>query len=165
MIQYRLKGKWLVVSSIALVFAILGAGGYYTQHKLAKEESPKVVQAVQIKKESVNKVVAIKQKQNDSVQGISDEELVVYNTMHKMINTKIVAEDGKIWGEEAITTERCNKLITEVTNSGYPDKVTLLQFLTRWKDKNFVSGVNEHNYLWDGLRGTIGKAKSLRNNN
>ncbi len=160
MLKYKLKGKWLVVSSIALVFAILGAGGYYTQHKLVKEESPKVVQAVQIKKDPVTKVVEIKQ--NVSTEGISDEELVVYNTMHKMINTKIVAEDGKIWGEELITTDRCNQLITEVTNSGYPDKGTLLQFLTRWKDKDFVSGVNEHNYLWNGLNGTIGKAKSLR---
>jgi hypothetical protein len=83
--------------------------------------------------------------------------------MHKMINTKIVAEDGEIWGEIAITTNKCNQLITEVTDSGYPDKATLLQFLTLWKDNDFANGVNEHNYLWDGLHGTIGKAKALRN--
>ncbi|MCB2293536.1 DUF6241 domain-containing protein [Clostridium algoriphilum] len=170
MIKYRLQGKWLVVSSIALVIAIMGAGGYYSQHKLDKQGSPKVVQAVQIKKDpvikdsvkkdSTKKVVAIKQ--NSSTEGISDSELAVYNTMHKMINTKIVAEDGKIWGEDVITTDKCNELVNEITDSAYPDKVTLLQFLSRWKDNNFASGVNEHNYLWDELNGTIGKAKSLR---
>ena len=92
----------------------------------------------------------------------SDEEVAVYNTMHKMINTKIVAEDGKIWGEVEITPDKCDQLITEITKSGYYDKATLLEFLTRWKNNNFISGVDEHNYLWDGLNGTIGKAKSLR---
>jgi len=158
--KYKLTGKWLVVSSITLVIAIIAAGGYYSKHKLIEQKSPKVVQAVQIKKILVNKPAVIKQ--NDESKEISDEESVVYNTMHKMINTKIVAQDGKIWGEIEITTDRCNKLIKEVTNSGYPDKATLLQFLYRWKDKNFFNGVEEHNYLWDGLNGMIGKAKALR---
>jgi len=158
--KFKLSGEWLVVSSIALVFAIIAAGGYYSKHKLIEQKSPKVVQAVQIKKVLVNKPAVVKQ--NVDGQAISDEEAIVYNTMHKMINTKIVAQDGKIWGEIEITTDRCNKLIKEVTNSGYPDKVTLLQILSRWKDKDFFSGVDEHNYLWEGLNGTIGKAKSLK---
>ena len=88
--------------------------------------------------------------------------MAVYNKMHKMINTKIVAEDGKIWGEVGITPEKCQALIKEVTKSGYSDKDTLLQFLNRWKDNDFNSGVDEHNYLWDGLNGAIGKAESLK---
>jgi len=158
--KFKLTGKWLVVSSITLVVAIIAAGGYYAQHKLENDKSPDVVQAAQMKKVLVNKPAVIKQ--NTDTQPISDEEAIVYNTMHKMINTKIVAQDGKIWGEIPITTDKCNQLIKEVTNSGYPDKVTLLQFLTRWKEENFVNGVDEHNYLWEGLNGTIGKAKSLR---
>ena len=158
--QYKLTGKWLVVGSITLVLAILGAGGYYTQHKSNENGSPKVVQAVQIKSDVVNKPIVIKEK--DSSKAISNEEMTVYNKMHKMINTKIVAEDGKIWGEIEITTENCNELIKEIKKSGYPDKATLLQFLECWKDNNFISGVDEHNYLWNGLNGTLGKAKSLR---
>lgn len=154
------RGMWLTIGSILLVFIITGTGGFYiSQHKLNEEGSPKIVQAVQIKQIDTKQVVIRK---NDNTQKITDEELVVYNTMHKMINTKIVAEDGKIWGEVDITTDKCNKLINEVSKSGYPDKTTLLQFLSRWKEKNFKSGVEEHNYLWDGLNGTIGKAKSLR---
>ena len=158
---FPLHGRWLVVSSIGLVVAIIGTGSYYiTQHKLTQVESTKTVQAVQLNKELANKPVEIKS--NDTTQKISDGELVLYGTMHKMINTKIVAEDGKIWGEVEITPDKCNQLITEVTKSKYPDKATLLQFLERWKDNNFKSGVDEHNYLWDGLGGTIGKASKMR---
>lgn len=163
---FVMRGRWLAVSSILLVAIIMGAGGYYiSQYKLNNTESPKVVQAVQIKaqvrSQVNNKAVVIKL--NDNTQAISDEEWVVYNKMHKMINSKIVAQDGKIWGEVVITPNNCKQLISEITKSGYPDKTVLLQFLTHWENKNFINGVNEHNYLWDGLGGTIGKAKSLRN--
>jgi len=158
---FHLRGKWLAACSVALVLAIIGTGSYFiTKQKLTDVGSPKVVQAIQINKEVDSKAVVIKQ--NDNTKKISENELKVYNTMHKMINTKIVAEDGKIWGEIVITPENCQTLITEVTKSSYSDKDTLLQFLTRWKANNFNSGVGEHNYLWDGLDGTIGKAESLR---
>ncbi|MBU3159426.1 hypothetical protein KPL37_06615 [Clostridium frigoris] len=155
------RSRWLIIGSILLVIIITGTGGFYiSQHKLKEQGSPKIVQAVQIKQKLDTKQVAIKQ--NHNTQNPSDEELVVYNTMHKMINTKIVAEDGKIWGEIEITDGKCNQLISDISKSGYPDKVELLQFLNRWKNKDFKSGVGEHNYLWDGLKGTLGKAKSLR---
>ena len=158
---FPLRGKWLAACSLTLVLVIIGAGSYFiTEQKLSKVQSPKVVQASPIKKAVVNKEVVIKQ--NDTNRKISSEELVVYNKMHKMINTKIVAEDGKIWGQVDITQEKCQALIKEVTKSGYSDKDTLLQFLNRWKDNDFNSGVDEHNYLWDGLNGTIGKAESLK---
>ena len=162
---FHLRGKWLAACSLALVIAIIGTGSYFiTKQKLTAVDSPKVVQATQIKKDVDSKAVdnkAVVIKQNDA-KTISENELKVYNTMHKMINTKIVAEDGKIWGEIAITPESCQALITEITKSSYSDKDTLLEFLGRWKDNNFKSGVDEHNYLWDGLDGTIGKAASLR---
>ncbi|WP_298844862.1 DUF6241 domain-containing protein [Clostridium sp.] len=155
------RHMWLTIGSVLLVIVITGTGGYYiSQNKLNKQGSPKSVQAVQIKAQLDSKAVVIKQ--NHSTQKISDEELVVYNTMHKMINTKIVAEDGKIWGEVEITQDKCNRLINDISKSGYLDKVELLQFLNRWKNKDFKNGVGEHNYLWDGLDGTLGKAKSLR---
>lgn len=158
---FPLRGKWLAASSVSLVLIIIGTGSYFiTAQKLSKVQSPKVVQASQIKKEVVNKTVVIEQ--NDTTRKISSEELAVYNKMHKMINTKIIAGDGKIWGQVEVTAEKCQALISEVTKSGYSDKDTLLQFLARWKDNNFSSGVDEHNYLWDGLDGTIGKAESLR---
>lgn len=163
---FPLRGKLLAVCSVLLVLVIIGTGSYFiTEKKLSAVESTTVVEASPLKKEVVNKTVvnsAVVIKQYDFSKKISKEELAVYNKMHKMINTKIVAEDGKIWGEVAITPEKCQALIKDITKSGYSDKDTLLQFLARWKDNNFSSGVDEHNYLWDGLDGTIGKAESLR---
>lgn len=155
------RGRWLTIGSILLVIIITGTGGFYiSEHKLNEQGSPKIVQAVQINSQLEAKPVVIKE--NHNIQNISSDELVVYNTMHKMINTKIVAEDGNIWGEVEITQEKCSQLIKDVSKSGYPDKIELLQFLNRWKNKDFKNGVGEHNYLWDGLKGNLGKAKSLR---
>jgi hypothetical protein len=163
---FPLHGPWLAICSVALVLVIIGTGSYFiTAKKLSAVDSPTVVQASQVKKELANKQVvnkAVVIQQNDTSRKISSDELVVYNKMHKMINTKIVAEDGKIWGEVAVTPEECQALIKDITKSGYSDKDTLLQFLERWKVNNFSSGVDEHNYLWDGLDGTIGKAETLR---
>lgn len=156
-----IHGRWVVLSCIALVLIIIGTGSYnIAQHKLNAAKSPKMVQASQIKEQVVNKADAIKQA--DSIQGMRDEEVLVYNTMHKMINTKIVAIDGKIWGEIEITPDKCNQLISEITKSKYPDKGTLIIFLTNWKNNNFRNAVTEHNYLWDELGGTIGKANDIR---
>ena len=44
-----------------------------------------------------------------------DKETAVYSEMHRMINTKIIAEDGQVWGREEITPERCDELIAVVT--------------------------------------------------
>ncbi|WP_291637250.1 DUF6241 domain-containing protein [Clostridium sp.] len=141
------RGRGITASAIALVIVIVGLASYNTaQHKLSEAKSPKMVQASQM----------------ENIQGMSDEEALVHSRMHKMINTKIVAIDGKIWGEIEITTAKCDQLISEITKSKFDDKGTLIIFLTNWKNKNFSSAVKEHNYLWDKLGGTIGKAKANR---
>lgn len=84
----------------------------------------------------------------------------VWDEMHKMANTKILAEH--IWGEIEITEEKVNKLLTEVMASDYSDKKQLLAILDNWKNGDFGNAVNEHNYLWDKLGGTVGKAYDLR---
>ncbi|MFT5875737.1 MAG: hypothetical protein ACI8WT_004733 [Clostridium sp.] len=139
--------RWLMASGIALVIIIVGLASYnIAQHKLSEAKTPKMVQASQM----------------DTIKGMSDEEALVYSTMHKMINTKIVAIDGKIWGEIEITTDKCDQLISEIAKSKFDDRGTLTTFLTNWKNKNFSSAVKEHNYLWGKLGGTIGKAKENR---
>ena len=86
----------------------------------------------------------------------------IYTEMHKMINTKIVAEDGEVWGEIVITIKKCDKVIKDVKETDYVDKDILLQYLANWKAGDFTHAVDEHNYLWGALEGTVGRAKSLR---
>jgi len=86
----------------------------------------------------------------------------IYELMHRMINTKIIAEDGQIWGEVEVTREYCEDLIKIIKSSDYEDKETLIRFLNNWKNGSFKKGVIEHNYLWGKLNGNIGKALKLR---
>jgi hypothetical protein len=84
----------------------------------------------------------------------------MWDALHKMANTKIVAD--QIWGETEITQGRVDKLLAEVGQSEYPDRDRLLVILNRWKDLDFSNAVEEHNYLWEKLEGTVGKATGLR---
>ncbi|GMQ60461.1 hypothetical protein AN1V17_48610 [Vallitalea sediminicola] len=84
----------------------------------------------------------------------------VWEEMHMMANTKIVADE--IWGEIEITEERVDYLITEVLVSEYSDRKKLLSILYNWKNKDFSCAVDEHNYLWEKLGGSVGKAYELR---
>ncbi|HZK53637.1 MAG TPA: DUF6241 domain-containing protein [Desulfosporosinus sp.] len=94
--------------------------------------------------------------------GVTAAQDGIYTEMHKMINTKIVAEDGEVWGEILITIEKCYKVIKDVNETDYVDKDILLQYLANWKAGDFTHAVAEHNYLWGALDGTVGRAKSLR---
>lgn len=87
-------------------------------------------------------------------------EKEVYDDMHRMANTKIIADE--VWGEDEINEERLNKVIMEVMKSSFSDKEKLLTMLHNWKTGNFNNAVEEHNYLWEKLGGTVGKAKALK---
>lgn len=85
--------------------------------------------------------------------------------MHKMANTKIEAEDNKIWGEIKITEKKVNNLIKSIKDSKRlkeKDKNMLLPILYRWEKGDFSNCVEDHNILWERLGGTIGKAIDLR---
>lgn len=105
-------------------------------------------------------------KQKLEQQGISnkfwetrDREKVIL-VMHEITNTKIIADN--IWGLVEPTEQNINYLLLEVNASNYPDKEQLLKMLNHWKVRNFSNCVDEHNYLWSELHGTVGKARALR---
>jgi hypothetical protein len=106
---------------------------------------------------------------NDAYQAALEDEnflikprsqTVVWNQMHHMANTLIVAD--AIWGELFITEELVNGLILEVHHSQFDDKDRLLEILERWKKGDFRQGVDDHNYVWERLGGTVGRATDLR---
>jgi len=87
-------------------------------------------------------------------------ETEIYMEMHKMANTKIIAD--QVWGEIDITAERVNALISEISLSDFEDKEILLNTLSNWKNDDFSNAVQEHNYLWEKLNGTVGEAYELK---
>jgi len=88
------------------------------------------------------------------------EEFKVYDDMHKMANTKVVAD--AIWGTLDMDEERINKLIIEVLKSDFDDKKELEAILTNWKKGDFTHCVDEHNYFWSKLNGSVGEATGLK---
>jgi hypothetical protein len=82
----------------------------------------------------------------------------VYSVMHKMANTKIIAEDGMIWGSIAINKKNINTVRSIVEKIDYKDRPYLLSVLKRWENNDFKLAPQEHNYFWEMLGGTVGRA-------
>lgn len=139
---------------IGLILVVMGGIAYkwFNRNDVSNGKFDKTVKVT-------NNNFEYKNSEKDNKVAVRDEE-EVYKDMHRMANTKIVADE--IWGEDEISEERLNKVILEVMKSSYEDKEKLLTMLRNWKTGNFKNAVEEHNYLWEKLGGNLGKAKALR---
>lgn len=86
----------------------------------------------------------------------------IYDILHRMSNTKIIAEDNQIWGKIEITFDSISSIKNLIEKVNYEDRKYMLEVLTRWENNNFSNAVEEHNYFWKKLGGTIGKATGLK---
>lgn len=89
----------------------------------------------------------------------------IYKMIHEMANTLIVAEDGLIYGTIPINHKNINRamaIIKDTTAISEDEKLVFMNILQDWKEKDFSNGVQAHNYAWNKLNGTIGRAKDLK---
>ncbi|MDU5108467.1 DUF6241 domain-containing protein [Clostridium sp.] len=86
----------------------------------------------------------------------------IYDILHRMSNTKIIAEDNQIWGKIEMDPEYIASLKSLIEKVDYKDRDYMLEVLTRWENNDFSQAVEEHNYFWKKLGGTVGKATSLK---
>jgi len=153
---------------IILVVGVVGIIAFIYVPKIDKEISLRAKFKDNVSDETFDEIIRQTDKGFDYVNSEKDNRVKVriesqtYDDIHRMANTKIIAVDGEIWGEDEINEDRLNKVILEVMKSKYPDRKYLLEMLYRWKNKDFTKCVEEHNYVWDKLGGTIGKAKALK---
>ena len=89
-------------------------------------------------------------------------EADVYDIIHRMANTKIIAENNKIWGELPMEPEEIQNLKGIVEKVNYEDREQLLDILNRWETGDFSQADKDHNYVWEKLGGTIGKAVGIK---
>jgi len=89
-------------------------------------------------------------------------EYVIIDRMHRMANSKIIAEDGEVWGILEPEWKKINALKICIESESYKNNKKLLDILERWSKNDFSNAVEEHNYLWRLLGGTIGKANKLK---
>lgn len=86
------------------------------------------------------------------------QEKDILNKVHQMANTLIVAEDNQVWGQEEITKEKIDDLISSLNDSGLKYKNEVIAILNRWKSGDFSMIISDHNYVWNLLDGSVGKA-------
>lgn len=112
-----------------------------------------------------NKVNEITEEKNAEEKPQVGEEIVatpvdlneIYDKVHLMANTIIVAEDGEIWGTYQITKDDLSNIKNQVLgNDDY-----LYNELSKWLELDFSNAVEVHNYVWEKLGGTVGKAEKL----
>lgn len=86
---------------------------------------------------------------------LTQEELLdVYDRVHRMVNTIIIAEDGLIWGTESITKEGIEDVLEKL--NGNDDN--LYNDISKWLELDFSNAVDVHNYVWGKFDGSEGRA-------
>ena len=148
----RLKKLLLILSAIAII--AVGTGMLNKNDKISNDEFNRMIKAT-------NSGFVLKPNEDEKDNKIEvRDEYKVYDNLHKMANTKVVAD--AVWGKLDIEEGRVNKLILEVMNSEYEDKEKLLSILRNWKNGDFTHCVEEHNYFWVKLNGNVGQATALK---
>lgn len=112
-----------------------------------------------------NKVSKItEQKDSEDTQQIDENIAVtsvdlnqIYDKVHLMANTIIIAEDGQIWGKYEITKDD----LVYIKNQLLGNDDYLYNEVSKWLALDFSNSVEVHNYVWEKLGGTVGKAEKL----
>lgn len=84
------------------------------------------------------------------------DEIIIYDVMHRMANSRIEAENSDKTGALKITTHQIQAVKTIVEAMNYPDKSYIIAVLARWEKGDFSVVDDEHEYFWSRLKGTIG---------
>jgi len=153
------RKKSVIIFIIVIIVIIVGTFGV---NYLMDRKSGKLVA-----KENQQEIKAINEEmsQEESKELKSADyypEADVYDIIHRMANTKIIAENNKIWGELPMEPEEIQNLKVIVEKVNYEDREQLLDILNRWETGDFSQADKDHNYVWEKLGGTIGKAVGIK---
>lgn len=86
----------------------------------------------------------------------------IYDVMHRMSNSKIIAKDNQIWGTLSMDEKQISTVKAIVEKVSYSDRSYMLEVLERWEKGDFSQADKEHNYFWKKLGGTIGEATGVK---
>jgi hypothetical protein len=79
------------------------------------------------------------------------DEIIIYDTMHRMANSRIVAEDKDISGKLQVTKRQIEAVRIIVKQMNYPDNSYIIGILDRWEKGDFSLVNDEHNYFYNRL--------------
>jgi hypothetical protein len=96
----------------------------------------------------------------DASSGKVDEQDIV-EEIHLMSNSLIQAEDNMVWGKDKVNKASIDKVIKMLDQAAVNTKTKKLrEIVVRWQQGDFSQIVDDHNFVWDLLGGTVGRAKS-----
>jgi hypothetical protein len=87
------------------------------------------------------------------------DEIIIYDTMHRMANSRITTEDKDSSGRLQITKKQIEAVRIIVKQMNYPDNSYILGVLDRWENGDFSLVVDEHNYFYNRLAEGTSKDK------
>ncbi|MFY0779502.1 DUF6241 domain-containing protein [Peribacillus simplex] len=90
--------------------------------------------------------------------GLDEEstEMEVMDVMHKMTHQKVRSQDK--WGAIPMSPKIIEEVYYILNTSDFKHRDRLLGIAARWKDFNFSTIVQDHNFFWEDKEGTVGKA-------
>lgn len=139
-----------------IIFLLSQLISYKIQTKTPKVKKS-IEEIVESNKDDLDKIEVDKSKITSSED--------IYNLIHKMANTLIVAEDNLIYGEIPINDDSISEAMVFIKDTNLiseEEREVFMNILEAWQEKDYSNGVQAHNYAWKLLRGDIGRAKSLR---
>jgi preprotein translocase subunit SecF len=153
------RKKSVIIFIIVIIVIIVGTFG--VNYLMDRKSGKLVAKENQQEIKSINEEMS----QEESKELKSADyypEADVYDIIHRMANTKIIAENNKIWGELPMKPEEIQNLKGIVEKVNYEDREQLLEILNRWETGDFSQADKDHNYVWEKLGGTIGKAVGIK---
>lgn len=154
---FRKKSVIIFIIVILVIIAAVFGVNYLMDRKSGKLTAKENQQEIKSINEEISKEDSKELKPADYY-----PEADVYDIMHRMANTKIIAENNKIWGELSMEKEEIQNLKSIVEKIDYEDREKLLDILNRWEKGDFSQADKDHNYVWEKLGGTIGRAVGIK---
>lgn len=157
----------IIVIIVCLVVSVAGFTGYKVYTNMQQKEQERILQEEKIKQleaekaeqaEKERKLEESKKAAKEKEESQNDKNKVnigEWENLHNMINTLIVSED--VWGKKEITKEE----VTRVKALFEGKDETITNYLTEWQNLDFSHSVEFHNYVWDKLGGTVGRADDV----
>ncbi|WP_455487023.1 DUF6241 domain-containing protein, partial [Clostridium sp.] len=155
----RLKATAIVLAILAVVLGV----SFAIELTLGGSSSSK---NVAVSKENESSIESSPKETSSQLQQVSSSEVEVdngyniedlYYEVHLRANTIIIAENDEIWEEIEIDKGFLNETVPLL--KGKDDY--LYKELLKWDDLDFSNAVEVHNYVWEKLGGTVGKAIAI----
>lgn len=147
-----------IVFLLLLITSIIAGGLWYKDMRETQSGNKTA-------KKSLKEMEALSKELEDSEEikpsGTYSKEKI-YDVMHRMANSKIIAKDNQIWGTLPMDSKQVATVKAIVEKVNYSDRDYILEVLERWENEDFSKADKEHNYFWKKLGGTIGEATGIK---